>query len=332
MHENSLLGNKRLTTVSFFTPVLNALQEVETLLRSQSYGAHQELGAALEHLLSSGGKRIRPAVGLLTAQMLGAPHDRMITLAAAVELLHTATLVHDDLIDGALLRRGNPTLNARWSPPATVLTGDFVFARAAKLAADTDHLPLMKLFAETLAIIVNGELTQLFTARGLTSRENYYKRIYAKTASLIEMTTRVAAMISPVDETVIESMRVYGYNLGMAFQIADDVLDFTGDQREVGKPVGSDLLQGLITLPAIYYAEAHPDDPDVICLTSGCYSEHERMERLVQTVRKSSGVKKSLDEAQEYIQKAIQPLAGMPEKVERKALEDLARYTVTRKI
>jgi geranylgeranyl pyrophosphate synthase len=330
MHVDSLPGNKHLTTVSFFTPVLNALQEVETLLRSQSYGAHQELGAALEHLLSSGGKRIRPAVGLLTAQMLGAPHDRMITLAAAVELLHTATLVHDDLIDGALLRRGNPTLNARWSPPATVLTGDFIFARAAKLAADTDHLPLMKLFAETLAIIVNGELTQLFTARGLTSRENYYKRIYAKTASLIEMTTRVAAMISPVDETVIESMRVYGYNLGMAFQIADDVLDFTGDQGEVGKPVGSDLLQGLITLPAIYYAEAHPDDPDVICLTSGCYSEHERMERLVQTVRKSSGVKKSLDEAQEYIQKAIQPLAGMPEKVERKALEDLARYTVTR--
>ena len=332
MHNDSLPGNKRLTTVSFFTPVLNGLQEVESLLRSQSYGAHPELGAALEHLLSAGGKRIRPALGLLTAQMLGAPHDRMITLAAAVELLHTATLVHDDLIDGALLRRGNPTLNARWSPPATVLTGDFIFARAAKLAAETDHLPLMKLFAETLAVIVNGELTQLFSARGLTSRENYYKRIYAKTASLIEMTTRAAAMISPVDKTVVESMRVFGYNLGMAFQIADDVLDFTGEQGEVGKPVGSDLLQGLVTLPAIYYAEAHPDDPDVICLTSGCYSEHERMERLMETVRKSSGVKKSLDEAQEYIQKALQPLAGMPDRIERQALEDLARYTVARKI
>ena len=332
MHNDSLPGNKRLTTVSFFTPVLNGLQEVESLLRSQSYGAHPELGAALEHLLSAGGKRIRPALGLLTAQMLGAPHDRMITLAAAVELLHTATLVHDDLIDGALLRRGNPTLNARWSPPATVLTGDFIFARAAKLAAETDHLPLMKLFAETLAVIVNGELTQLFSARGLTSRENYYKRIYAKTASLIEMTTRAAAMISPVDKTVVEYMRVFGYNLGMAFQIADDVLDFTGEQGEVGKPVGSDLLQGLVTLPAIYYAEAHPDDPDVICLTSGCYSEHERMERLMETVRKSSGVKKSLDEAQEYIQKALQPLAGMPDRIERQALEDLARYTVARKI
>lgn len=332
MRGDSLPGNDRLNPVTFFTPVQKGLQEVETLLCSQSNGAHPELGAALEHLLSSGGKRFRPTLGLLSGQMLGAPQDKLITLAAAVELLHTATLVHDDLIDGALLRRGNPTLNARWTPPATVLTGDFIFARAAKLAADTDHLPLMKLFAETLAVIVNGELTQLFTARGLTSRENYYRRIYAKTASLIEMTTRAAAMISPVDEAAIESMRVYGYNLGMAFQIVDDVLDFTGDQGQVGKPVGSDLLQGLVTLPAIYYAEAHPDDPDVICLTSGCYSEHERMERLVQAVRKSPGVDRSLDEAQEYIQKALLPLTGMPPGVERQALQDLACYTVTRKI
>jgi geranylgeranyl pyrophosphate synthase len=301
-------------------------------MRSQSDGAHPDLDVALEHLLSSGGKRIRPALGLLTAQMLGAPHDKQINLAAAVELLHTATLVHDDLIDGALLRRGNPTLNARWSHPATVLTGDFIFARAAKLAAATDHLPMMKLFAETLAVIVNGELTQLFTARGLTSRENYFKRIYAKTASLIEMTTRTAAMISPVDGTVVESMRVFGYNLGMAFQIVDDVLDFTGEQAEVGKPVGSDLLQGLVTLPAIHYAEGHPDDPDVICLTNGCYNEYERMERLMRSVRNSSGVKESLDEAQEYIQKALQPLTEMPAGIERQALEDLATYTVTRKI
>lgn len=332
MRSDYLLGNNGLNNISFFSPVQDGLQETETLVRSQSYGAHPDLGAALEHLLSSGGKRIRPALALLVGQMLGAPRDKITTLAAAVELLHNATLVHDDLIDGALLRRGNPTLNARWTPPATVLTGDFIFARAAKLAADTDHLPLMKLFAETLAVIVNGELTQLFSARGLTSRENYYKRIYAKTASLIEMTTRTSAMISPVDESVVESMRVYGYNLGMAFQIVDDVLDFTGEQAEVGKPVGSDLLQGLVTLPAIYYAEAHPDDPDVICLTSGCYNEHERMERLVLAVGKSSGVKKSLEEAEGYIQKALHPLEGMPDCIERQALHDLARYIVTRKI
>jgi geranylgeranyl pyrophosphate synthase len=300
-------------------------------MRRQADDAHPDLRAAFEQLLEAGGKRFRPTVALLTGQMLGAPSERLITLAAAVELLHTATLVHDDLIDGALLRRGNPTLNAQWTPPATVLTGDFVFARAAKLAADTDHLPLMKIFAETLAIIVNGELTQLFTARGLISRENYYKRIHAKTASLLEMTTQAAAMISPVDETVIESMRMYGYYLGMAFQIVDDVLDFTGEQAEIGKPVGSDLLQGLITLPAIYYAEKHSDDPDVICLASGCYTEQRRMEALVQTIRKSEAVARSLEEATEYIDKAVGLLETMPDGIERHGLEEIAHYTVSRK-
>jgi len=300
-------------------------------MRRQADDAHPDLRAALEHLLAAGGKRIRPTLGLLTGQMLGAPRERLITLAAAVEMLHTATLVHDDLIDGALLRRGNPTLNSQWSPPATVLTGDFIFARAAKLAAETDHLPLMKLFAETLAIIVNGELTQLFVSRSITSRDDYFKRIYAKTASLLEMTTRAAAMISPVSENTVEAMRLYGYHLGMAFQIVDDVLDFTGEQSEVGKPVGSDLLQGLVTLPAIHYAEAHPDDPDIHCLTNGCYSEHERMERLMQAVRKSDGVEKSLEEARGFIEKALESLADMPGGVEHEALESLARYTISRR-
>jgi geranylgeranyl pyrophosphate synthase len=212
-----------------------------------------------------------------------------------------------------------------------VLTGDFIFARAAKLAAETDHLPLMKLFAETLAIIVNGELTQLFVSRSITSRDDYFKRIYAKTASLLEMTTRAAAMISPVSENTVEAMRLYGYHLGMAFQIVDDVLDFTGEQSEVGKPVGSDLLQGLVTLPAIHYAEAHPDDPDIHCLTNGCYSEHERMERLMQAVRKSDGVEKSLEEARGFIEKALESLADMPGGVEHDALAGLARYTISRR-
>src|SRR5512134_2202300 len=152
----------------------------------------------------------------MIGNMLGGPEERLVTLGAAVELLHTATLVHDDLIDGSLLRRGMPTLNARWSPAATVLTGDFLFARAAKLAAEADHLPLMKLFAETLATIVNGELTQLFTSRGLINRENYYQRIYAKTASLFEMAALAAAMVANEDEEMQASMKVFGYEVGMA--------------------------------------------------------------------------------------------------------------------
>ena len=264
--------------------------------------------------------------------MLAAPHAKLLTLAAAVEMLHTATLVHDDLIDGALLRRGMPTLNARWSPAATILTGDYMFARAAKLAADSDNLRLMKLFSLTLATIVNGELAQLFAARGVISRENYNKRIYAKTASLFEMTTQAAAIISPVDEAMVGSMRQFGYYLGMAFQIVDDILDFTGEQEMVGKPVGSDLLQGLVTLPAIYYAEAHPYDPEVLCLTGGCYTEHERMERLIQSIRESDATAKSMQEAQAYTQKALEVLHTAPAGVERQALEDLTGYIVDRSI
>ncbi|MEZ0395558.1 MAG: polyprenyl synthetase family protein [Anaerolineales bacterium] len=306
---------------------------MEELLHCQAYDAHPDLCAALDHLLSSGGKRIRPTLGLLCGKMLGAPHDRLITLAAAVELLHTATLVHDDLIDGALLRRGIPTLNAQWSPPATVLTGDFLFARAAKLAAETNHLALMKLFADTLATIVNGELTQLFQARGLVSRENYYQRIYAKTASLIEMTARAAAMISPVEDAVIEAMRRFGYEVGMAFQMVDDVLDFTSEQAEVGKPVGSDLLQGLITLPTLYYIESHPEDPDLKILLEGDYPANRvQIERLVQSIRASRAIAQALDEARQSIERALVCLEAMPAGTERQALQTLARYIVDRKL
>ena len=301
-------------------------------MRKQADEAHSDLRAALEHLLAAGGKRVRPTISLLVGNMLGAPLEKLVTLGAAVELLHTATLVHDDLIDGSLLRRGMPTLNARWSPPATVLTGDFLFARAAITAAETDHLPLMKLFSETLATIVNGELTQMFTSRGLINRDNYYKRIYAKTASLFEMTSRAAAMVSPVDESVIESMRDFGYQIGMAFQIVDDILDFNGDQNAVGKPLGSDLLNGLVTLPAIYYAETNPDDPDVLSLPQGGWTNNENMTRLVDNIRASNATKKAMLEADQHIDRALTILSSMEDCAEREALENLAKYIVDRKV
>ncbi len=301
-------------------------------MRAQGSDCHPDLRAALEHLLASGGKRIRPTLGLLVGNMLGGNPDTLVTLGAAVELLHTATLVHDDLIDGALLRRGAETLNARWSSAATVLTGDFLFARAAKLAAETDHLPLMRLFADTLAVIVNGELTQLFSARGIINRDNYYQRIYAKTASLFEMCARAAAMVSTDDENTIEFMRRFGYELGMAFQIVDDLLDFTGEQAMVGKPIGSDLLQGLVTLPAIYYAEMYPDNPDVRSLAAGGWGDHERMERLVQSIRGSEAIQKAMREAELSIDHAIACLEPFDDSEERSALEDLARYVVDRKV
>jgi geranylgeranyl pyrophosphate synthase len=322
-----------LNATTFFTSVQDQLQFVEQRIRDQvGDDQHPDLRSALEHLLSAGGKRIRPTLGLLVGNMLGAPEEKLITLGAAVELLHTATLVHDDLIDGALLRRGIPTLNARWSPAATVLTGDFLFARAAKLAAETDYLPLMKLFSETLAIIVNGELTQMFSARGIISRDNYYNRIYAKTASLFEMASLAAAMVSTEDVLTRESMKAFGYEVGMAFQIVDDILDFTGEQTKVGKPIGSDLLNGLVTLPAIYFAEANPFNDDVLSLPEGGWKDTARVQRLVDAIRQSRAIEQSMDEALEAVRRALGALEEAPPSPEKDALDDLAKFIVDRKI
>jgi geranylgeranyl pyrophosphate synthase len=322
-----------LSTTTFFTSVQDQLQFVEQRIREQAGEEHHpDLRSALEHLLAAGGKRIRPTLGLLVGNMLGAPEEKLVTLGASVELLHTATLVHDDLIDGALLRRGMPTLNARWSPAATVLTGDFLFARAAKLAAETDYLPLMKLFADTLATIVNGELTQMFSARGVIERENYYSRIYAKTASLFQMSALAASMVATEDEIMRASMKSFGYEVGMAFQIVDDILDFTGEQSAVGKPIGSDLLNGLVTLPAIYYAEANPDNDDILSLPEGGWKDTDRVQRLVDGIRQSKAIRLAMDEARRAISRALLALEDAPASPEKEALENLAKFIVDRRV
>jgi len=322
-----------LSSITFFTSVQDQLRFVERRIRDQAgEDHHPDLRSALGHILSAGGKRIRPTLGLLVGNMLGAPEEKLITLGASVELLHTATLVHDDLIDGALLRRGIPTLNARWSPAATVLTGDFLFARAAKLAAETDYLPLMKLFADTLATIVNGELTQMFSARGVIERDNYYQRIYAKTASLFEMASLSASMVATEDEETRLAMKVFGYEVGMAFQIVDDILDFTGEQSAVGKPIGSDLLNGLVTLPAIHFAEANPDNEDVLSLPEGGWKDTERVQRLVDNIRQSQAIQQAMDEARQAVSRALKSLSDAPVSPEKEALENLAKFIVDRKI
>ena len=322
-----------MNTATFLTPVQAGIQLVEERMRATvELGAHPALHSALDQLFSAGGKRVRPTIVLLAGGMLGADPDKLVTLGAAVEMLHTATLVHDDLIDSALLRRGMPTLNAQWSPAATVLTGDFLFARAAQLASDIDNVALMRKFAETLAIIVNGELTQLFTARGVIHRENYYNRIFAKTGSLFEMSALSAAILSAADKATQDTMRVYGYEIGMAFQIVDDALDFYGDEDVVGKPLGSDLLQGLVTLPAIFYAEEYPGDPDVANLRQGNWQDQDSMQRLILSIQQSNAIQLALDEAAVHVERALEALAPFPISVEREALVDLARYVLDRNV
>lgn len=304
---------------------------IENMMRAQAKGYHPDLAAALDLLVAAGGKRIRPALTLLTGNMLGADHERLMTIAAAIELLHTATLVHDDLIDNALLRRGHPTLNARWSPGATVLTGDFLFAAAAKLAAQVQSNTVMQLFAQTLTVIVNGEVTQMFASRCDASRESYYQRIYAKTASLFETSVATAALISPVDTHTVEKLRQYGHEIGLAFQIVDDILDFTGEQATIGKPVGSDLHQGLITLPAIYYIEQHRQDPLVQNILQGnCPTDQDKVSQLINEIRASDSILLAMEQARQHVNRGLDALRHAPISPERTSLEDLANYITQR--
>lgn len=313
----------------FLAPIQTYLSEVENRMRQLDDHHHQELGNALEHLLSSGGKRIRPAVALLTGRMYDGDIQRLVSLSSAIELLHTATLVHDDLIDGSLLRRGIATLNAKWSPAATVLTGDFIFAQAARWAAETESVYLMKQFSMTLATIVNGEINQLFSTHRYSSREEYYARIYAKTASLFELAASAAAHLSEVPAETVEAMRKFGYDLGMAFQIVDDILDFTGAQETVGKPVASDLRQGLITLPFICYMEKNQEDDEVQAILLG---EKANIDKLVNDIRNSGAVTDAFHIARSYIDDAKRILENQPECQERDALKELSEYVVMRHI
>ncbi len=311
--------------------ILNGIDSVEKLMLSQAENYHPDLSAALSILLSSGGKRIRPRIILLLGSLFNAPKDTLITLAASIELLHTATLVHDDLIDEALFRRGVPTLNSKWSPAATVLTGDFVFASAAHLASLTDSVEVMSLFSKTLMNIVNGEVNQLFSSRCNTSKEDYYRRIYAKTASLFETSTHTAGIISQIPRQQVELLRKFGYELGMAFQIVDDILDYRGDQSVIGKPVGGDIRQGLFTLPILSYMDTHPKDQNIIdILNSDCAIDEDSINQLVADVAQSSAIDKSMDEARLFCDRAKQCLLQLPDSPERTELIQITEYIVNR--
>jgi geranylgeranyl pyrophosphate synthase len=319
-------------TATFFDLAQPQLEAVEAQMLRSFDGHHPSLDEALSHLLSSGGKRIRPTIAILAGKMLNIEMDHLIMHAAAIEMLHTATLVHDDLIDGSLLRRGIPTLNARWSTGATVLTGDYIFARAAYLAAQTGSLGLMESFARTLMTIVNGEITQLFELEPSDLKRSYYDRIYAKTASLFEVSTEGVALIGDCDDETIESMKNFGYNIGLAFQIVDDILDFTGDQESVGKPVGSDLRQGLLTLPTLNYLETCEDGEVMARQLREQQIDEVQLEQIIEAVRTSSAVERSLEAAEDFVNQGEELLSLMPDTPERDALIEISRYVIRRNL
>ncbi|MEX2144062.1 MAG: polyprenyl synthetase family protein [Anaerolineales bacterium] len=318
------------TALAFQSPVQHLLPSVEQRMRSQTEGYHPVLKDALDQLLDSGGKRVRPTVVLLACAMLNVDRQLSIDLAATVELLHTATLVHDDLIDNSQMRRGKPTLNATWSTSATILTGDFLFSQAAWLGAQVGSAEVMRMFAATLSTIVNGEITQIFERNSLTDRDAYMKRIFAKTASMFELASKAAVVLDGRKQQYGEPLRAYGYGIGMAFQMVDDILDFSSDTASLGKPTASDLRLGLITLPTLHYLEANKADVRLAQLQNGSKLLETEMETLIEDIRSSGAIQASKQEARQQVADAIAALEVLPETSERTAMAELAEYVVER--
>jgi geranylgeranyl pyrophosphate synthase len=336
------------STITIFSLVQDDLKQVERKMREEpvlaagprspasggrsgDYAPHPALHDVIDHLVDSGGKRVRPALALLVGHIYPAEPEQVISLAAAVELLHTATLVHDDLIDGALLRRGNPTLNATWTPGATVLTGDYLFARAADLAAQTEDVRVMRLFAHTLMIICSGEIQQMFDRRAGLDRQQYYDRIYAKTAALFAVATEAAGVLGNAPEPAVAALREYGEQVGMAFQIVDDVLDFVGDERKMGKPVGSDLRAGLVTLPTLWFLEQNGGHELMHNILNDGRKDDASIRAAVHAIRDAGAIEAALDEARQFVRRSQAALEALPPSEYRDALWQLGDFVVDRK-
>jgi len=320
------------------TELLNLVAEdithVEEKMRSGISDKYTDLQAVVDYLVGAGGKRLRPALTLMAANFYPVDKVKSYSLAASVELLHTATLVHDDLIDNSLFRRGMPTLNVSWSPGATILTGDFLFARAAELAAETDNVRIVNNFAKTLMTIVGGELNQLFNDGhgNIPTNEEYQQRIYAKTASLFAAGTESGGVLCNAPEPEVQALRDYGYHLGMAFQIIDDILDFKGDEEHIGKPVANDLRQGIATLPVMLFNQKEPNHPTILKAVRRQKVSDDEILEVVELIRNSGCVDDSLEEARRFVQKAQADLEKLPDNQYRHAMHGLAEYTVTRDI
>lgn len=315
---------------SILSPIQVELQLVEDRLREAIHVEFEPLASVFESLIGSGGKRIRPALSILSTKFHPTDPDKSTTLAVSTELVHAATLIHDDLIDKSPLRRGSPTISSRWSGTATVLAGDFLLARAADIASSLDNFRVMRIFGRTLMAICEGEIRQDFGGgRWPPNREAYYQHIDSKTASLFIACTESGAILSGAPEAEILALRNYGHNIGRAFQIADDILDFTADQRAIGKPVGSDLRQGTLTLPVFCYIDQRGDGAEV---EEALKQEQDdgAMDALIQAIRNSHAIDDSVIQARHFARQAQDALMILPDNLFRRTLLDLANYVVER--
>jgi geranylgeranyl pyrophosphate synthase len=315
---------------AIFEPILTEIPLVEERLKAVAEADFPQLARLLGHVLHREGKRIRPALTLLAGKFHHYNLELLIPMATAIELFHTATLVHDDTIDNSATRRGLPTLSSIWGSEVAVLAGDYLFAKSADLVATTGNLRVITLFAQTLMTICSGQLEENFsTFDPEPSRQQYYQRSGKKTASLFSAAAESGAILSAAPEEAVQALKSYGYNLGLAFQIVDDILDFTAGEEELGKPVAGDLLQGVLTLPAILFMEQHPEDNPIKEMLAE-RDEEANLKRAIESIRNSAIIGESYGIAQDFSAQACQALQALPDNPPRRALLQLADYVIQR--
>jgi octaprenyl-diphosphate synthase len=285
------------------------------------------------HLISGGGKRMRPMLTLAGADVLGYQGTRHHKLAAAVEFIHTATLLHDDVVDGSETRRGKDTANIVFGNPATVLVGDFLFSRAFELMVEDGSLKVLKILSSASAIIAQGEVDQLVSQRRIeTSEERYLHIIGAKTAALFAAASRIAAVVAERGEAEEKALDDYGRYLGVAFQLVDDAIDYDSNRAEMGKDAGDDFREGKMTLPVILaYARGTEEERqfwrDAV---AGFANSDEDLAQAVEIIHRHNAVADTRERARLYAQRACDALAIFPDSEARRAMVEAAQFAVTR--
>jgi octaprenyl-diphosphate synthase len=285
------------------------------------------------HLIAGGGKRMRPMLTLACASLLGYPGTRHHKLAAAVEFIHTATLLHDDVVDGSGMRRGKRTANLIWGNPASVLVGDFLFSRAFELMVEDGSLKVLRILSHASAVIAEGEVEQLTAQRQVDTDEDHYLTIIsAKTAALFAAACRVAPVVAEASEDDELALEAYGRNLGIAFQLTDDVIDYASDVATMGKGVGDDFRDGKMTLPVIL-AYARGSEQDRAFWRSAIGGERvsdEDLARAIQLLRSTEALSDTIDRARQYGRRAMDSLAKFPASKAKSALVEAAEFAVAR--
>jgi all-trans-nonaprenyl-diphosphate synthase len=316
---------------SLFAPVDADLQQLTDNLKNLISARHPILGAAAEHLFGAGGKRIRPAIVLLVARATMTDQDitpRHRRLAEITEMIHTASLVHDDVVDEAELRRQVPTVNNIFGNRIAVLAGDFLFAQSSWYLANLDNLQVVKLLSEVIRDFAEGEILQGINRFDTSlSQAAYLEKSYYKTASLIANSAKAAAILSNESQELAENLYNYGKNLGLAFQIVDDILDFTASTEVLGKPAGSDLISGNLTAPVLFAME---ENPYLITVIEREFSEEGDIEEALEIVRQGESIEKSRNLALTHAKLAGEGLTCLRESSAKVALMELTEYVLSR--